>query len=337
MNAKTIFGLVAATAFLASSASAKDKVNFDQGVDVPAVVGTLKSRAAKTLGVAAPFVKTYEVSLTQSRHAKGFAPHNGGAARSWVGHSDLEVSGMPRIPNTLDLRPRLTRIEDQGNCGSCWAFSLTATNRDGHALGSGDPGRLSQEWLVEHSPEASGCNGGDFDSADDFIKPAGQPLWKACPYDLGNGQCPAKLAPAASILSWHMLGNPKNGPSVRDIETYMTETRKPVSIAVAAGTGDWEYYAKGVYNGCVKGPLDHMINIVGWDNEGAKFNRKGNLPPGVGIWILRNSWGVKWGESGYMRTKMTDAKGVRCNEVAEQAAFFDFPADTAIEQALSRR
>jgi C1A family cysteine protease len=132
------------------------------------------------------------------------------------------------------------------------------------------------------------------------------------------------MKPAASISAWHMIGDETSGPSVRDIETEVASSGKPVSIAIAAAAGEWEKYSGGIYNGCTAGQLDHMINIVGWDNEGASFDADGNLPAGTGVWILRNSWGDSCGESGYMRTKMTDSKGARCNGVAEQAAYFDF-------------
>jgi len=132
---------------------------------------------------------------------------------------------------------------------------------------------------------------------------------------------------AAHITGWFMLGDKATGPTAKDIEAYMAKTGKPISIGVAAGTGRWQSYSGGVYNACKTGELDHMINIVGWDNEGAAFDSNGNLPPGKGVWILRNSWGKGWGESGYMRTKMTDAAGKRCNAVAEEAAAFDFPAE----------
>ncbi|MDE2293435.1 MAG: hypothetical protein KGL53_15245 [Elusimicrobia bacterium] len=328
MKMQTLLALAAVASLAASASAAPKKMDFDQGVDVPAVVNALKAEAAAQPGVTvqetAP-AKTYTVSSTPRKYATGFVPHGDMSARSWRSYKDFQGDHMSQaIPDKYDLRPQLTQIENQGACGSCWAFSLTATNRDGHALGAGDPGRLSQEWLVDNSPEAAGCNGGDFDSANDFIKPKGEPLWKDCPYQTGSGSCPANLKPAASITAWHMLGSQSTGPSVRDIETEMTISGKPVSIAIAAAAGDWMSYSGGVYNGCTQGQLDHMINIVGWDNEGASFDANGNLPPGKGVWILRNSWGTGWGEDGTMRTKMTDAKGNRCNDVAEQAAFFDF-------------
>jgi C1A family cysteine protease len=267
--------------------------------------------------------KTYQVSVGHRVHSKGFHQHAGGPARDYQKFGGKGLTST-NLPDTLDLRPSLTQIEDQGQCGGCWAFSLTATNRDGHAIGGNDPGRLSQEWLIDNSKEADGCNGGDFDSAADLVSPGGSPLYSACPYSSGSGKCAADLTPAASITGWHMLGDATNGPSVQDIEAQIASSGKPVSIAIAAAAGDWEDYSSGIYNGCTAGDLDHMINIVGWDNQGAKFDSSGNLPAGKGVWILRNSWGTSWGESGYMRTQMTDATGARCNNVAAQAAYFDF-------------
>ena len=154
--------------------------------------------------------------------------------------------------------------------------------------------------------------------------PGGQPLWSACPYKNGSGKCPEALPLAAHIKAWYMLGEKGQGPTVREIEAYMASSGKSISIGVAASAGRWQSYSGGIYNACVTGELDHMINIVGWDNEGAAFDANGNLPPGKGVWILRNSWGKSWGENGYMRTRMTDPSGKRCNAVAEEAAYFDF-------------
>lgn len=328
MTAKWLIGLIAGATLLGARAGATEKVDFDQGVDVSGMASTPQAQSSEK-----GTFKTYSVSAQAQKHAKGFVQHKNGPARDYKGVGDFQMSQA--IPNTLDLRQQLTPIQDQGQCGDCWAFSLTATNRDGHAIAGNDPGRLSQEWLTDTDPNYAtpaptyGCNGGDFDAANDLIK--GQPSWNSCPYTAGaNGTvsnpCAANLPRAAhsKIKAWHMLGDPNNGPSVMDIEAQITRSGQPISIALAAGAGDWENYSGGVYNGCTDGPLDHMINIVGWDNEGAAFDKNGNLPPGKGVWILRNSWGTSWGENGYMRTKMTDSTGLRCNEVAQQAAYFDF-------------
>lgn len=337
MDNRWIIGLVACASVLGARAAAEEKVDFDQGVDVKVVMGSFQAESGgDTTPSSQPAqpAKTYRTS-SHFAHAKGFKKHAGGK-RDYKKAGDFAgIRLSEAIPDTFDLRPKLTQIEDQGQCGDCWAFSLTATNRDGHALGGNDPGRLSQEWLNDTSPEyatqgpAYGCNGGDFDAANDLVK--GQPSWNSCPYTAGgdgtvSDPCSTNLpfASPSNVSGWHMIGDATNGPSVLDIETEIASSGKPVSIALAAGAGDWEDYSGGIYNGCTAGDLDHMINIVGWDNEGASFDANGNLPPGMGVWILRNSWGTSWGENGYMRTKMTDASGARCNGVAEEAAYFDF-------------
>jgi len=319
MLKRWLVGSVVCVSLFGAGAVAAQEVTFDQGVDVEGVVGTLDAKPHLTSTPQQAPVKTYQVSSKRKTHGMGFVKKDLPPSY-WVSLKSVKAD----IPDTFDLRPNLTQIEDQGQCGGCWAFSLTATHRDGHALSDGDPGRLSQEWLIDNSKEASGCNGGYFDSALEFITPKGQPLYNDCPYATGNGKCAADLTPAASIKGWHMLGDEKAGPTQQEIESQIVSSGKPISIAIAAGAGDWEGYTGGIYNGCTFADMDHMINIVGWDNEGAQFDSTGNLPAGKGVWILRNSWGTSWGESGYMRTKMTDAKGQRCNNVAGLAAYFDF-------------
>jgi len=276
--------------------------------------------AALPVVPAAPDAQTFTESPGNNVYAKGFVKKDLPASY-WKSFKNEKIT----VPDKIDLRPGLTQVENQGWCGSCWAFSLTATHRDGHVLGGKDPGRLSQEWLVDNSTYAAGCDGGYFDSAFDFMPPKGQPLWSDCPYKGGNGKCPAIMPFAAHITNWYMIGDKETGPTVKDIQVYMTIYGKPVSIGVAAGAGKWQSYSGGIYNGCKMAEMDHMINIVGWDNEGASFDENGNLPPGKGVWILRNSWGKSWGEDGYMRSKMTDPSGQRCNAVAQEVAAFEFP------------
>jgi len=320
MNSK-IIAVLFTLASLSGYAAAEKDVTFDQRGDFKALVADMQP--VDTSVSASEFPEfTFTEAPVKIEYAKGFIRKDLPSAM-WKSFKDMKVS----IPDKLDLRPGLTPVESQGFCGSCWAFSLTATHRDGHALGGKDPGRLSQEWLVDNSTYAAGCEGGYFDSANDLVTPRGQPLWSACPYKNGHGKCSVNLPQAAHINGWFMLGDKTTGPTVKDIEAYMAGTGKPISIGVAAAAGRWQNYSGGIYNACKMAELDHMINIVGWDNEGAAFDENGNLPPGKGIWILRNSWGKSWGEDGYMRTRMTDAAGQRCNGVAGEAAAFDFPAE----------
>ena len=162
---------VLALGLLAGRAAAAD-VDFGRG-SVKDLVAYTQDGAA---GLAGPDAVT-DPATGRAVHAKGFVRKDLPAAM-WKSFKEVKV----QIPEKLDLRPGLTQVENQGWCGSCWAFSLTSTHRDGHALAGKDPGRLSQEWLVEHSSYAAGCNGGYFDSANDFVTPGGQPLYADCPY-----------------------------------------------------------------------------------------------------------------------------------------------------------
>jgi hypothetical protein len=266
------------------------------------------------------------VRTPESRHFLETAPRVSFANRSET------------IPGNYSMRGLAGPVEDQGQCGSCWDFSLTSALRGTWMMGGKDPGRLSFNYLLNCDKVDLGCDGGDFPAAANFIDPLGDPAYGSDgEYTATDGACtPAKAV--ASAAQYHLLGkdggvNPTGTtPSFADIAYVVGVLHRPVSIDVAVDM-TWEYYGGGVYNGCSDEDardINHMVTIEGYDCEAAvdangncKFDANGNLPAGVGTWLIRNSWGTSWGDGGYITTKATDKDGKACNAVATDALYFD--------------
>jgi len=78
-------------------------------------------------------------------------------------------------PNAIDWSSKVTSVKNQGSCGSCWAFSATAT-LESHALITGKGNHnFSEQQLVDCSRSYGnqGCNGGWPSSAINYIKDHG--------------------------------------------------------------------------------------------------------------------------------------------------------------------
>ena len=67
--------------------------------------------------------------------------------------------------------------------------------------------------------------------------------------------------------------------------------QQPISVAIQANQMVFQLYTSGIFDNTRCGTnLDHAVALVGYGTEG-----------GQDYYILRNSWGTTWGESGYMR------------------------------------
>ncbi|KFK23231.1 hypothetical protein AALP_AAs59427U000100 [Arabis alpina] len=194
------------------------------------------------------------------------------------------------LPIFVDWRKKgaVTPIKNQGSCGSCWAFSVVAAIEGVAQIKKGKLISLSEQQLVDCDTNDFGCSGGWMDSAfEHIIATGGLTTESNYPYIGEDGTCNSKKTnPKATSISGY------EDVPVNDEQALMKAVaHQPVSIAIEGGGFDFQFYSTGVFTGGCTTSLDHAVLMVGY----------GESTNGSKYWIIKNSWGTNWGESGYMR------------------------------------
>jgi len=213
----------------------------------------------------------------------GYLPRQNDYARSQIEH----VAPVGQVlADSLDWRTKgaVTPIKDQGQCGSCWAFSTTGSVEGANQLKSGKLESLSEQQLVDCAGSSGnqGCNGGLMDDAFEYIiKNKGIGSEASYPYTARDGKCKQVAAVGTVSKYTDVKKNDETGVmSAVNIE--------PVSVAVDAES--WQSYRGGVMTGPCGKSLDHGVLLIGYGTEGAND-----------YWLVKNSWGTSWGEKGTIR------------------------------------
>lgn len=204
------------------------------------------------------------------------------SAQTTAGHVDWRSSGA------------VTPVRDQGSCGSDYAFATVAALEGAHKLATGHLLRLSEQELVDCSNVYGnhGCNGGGAEPALRWVLQHGIAANGDYPYTARSGACRSTTRPAVHITGLRNVGT--------DL-TSLTEAvaKQPVAVLIDA-SGSFEHYEGGIY-ACHAGSGNHWVTIVGY----------GTTATGQSYWIIKNSHGTTWGESGYMRlTRTADCKNI---------------------------
>jgi len=182
----------------------------------------------------------------------------------------------------------VTPVKNQGDCGSCWAFSATESVESVWAVAKNSLPVLSEQQIVDCDTYDDGCDGGwPYTAYQYLINAGGQDSEVSYPYTGEDGTCAFKTADIlASISSWQYVTQTLNESAMA---VYVLDN-SPISVCVDAET--WQYYTSGVIStGCGR-QIDHCVQVTGWA-----------IVDGVLAWHVRNSWGTDWGLAGYLWVK----------------------------------
>ncbi|CAF1024289.1 unnamed protein product [Rotaria magnacalcarata] len=206
-------------------------------------------------------------------------------------HTFLAPSNIA-LPAAVDWRKLgyVTPVKDQGQCGSCWAFSATGSLEGQHFAQAKSLVSLSEQNLVDCSDKFGnmGCDGGLMDQAFQYIKAnKGIDTEKSYPYEAVDGKCRFKKQNIGATDTGFVDIKSMNET---DLQSAIA-TIGPISVAIDASQDSFQFYSSGVYNepDCSSTQLDHGVLAVGYDAAGSKD-----------YYIVKNSWGTSWGQKGYI-------------------------------------
>ena len=246
-------------------------------------------------------------SLLSAEQTTGFIPPPLALPPKSAATALLQAS-QSALPASYDLRTqnKLTAVRNQGGCGACWAFSSMASVEStllGAELWDFSENNMKNEHGFVYGP----CSGGNYSMAASYLARAVGPVTEADdPY--GPNTSPQGLQAQKLVQGIIFLAGRS---SSLDNDAIKQAVMQHGAVAISM------YWTSGSYNSATRAyyytggsASNHGVAVVGWDDNYPAENFA-TRPAGDGAFIIRNSWGSGWGESGYFYVSYYDSRAAR--------------------------
>jgi len=211
--------------------------------------------------------------------------------------NDLTSSVSAKLRTSVDWRTlgAVSAVKNQERCGSCWTFTASVALEGIYAIKTGSLLNFTQQQLLECSSSYgnNGCDGGTAVQAFNYTSRYGIQLYSDYPYTAQTG-ITGKCSYNSSRIVFKNSGYQKVRPN-NATELKAAVARQPVAVGVSGSEKAFQFYSSGILSSNCTGDADHAILVVGYDRSN-----------GTDYWIVKNSYGTKWGINGYIHIAAGD-------------------------------
>jgi len=201
----------------------------------------------------------------------------------------------------------VTPVKNQGQCGSCWAFSAVGALEGLNYQKNKSLLSFSEQQLVDCEKQDQGCGGGLMENAFSYVKTNGITLETKYPYKGRDGTCAYTQKDSA------FRNVDFNTVTKSDSDSLKAASAQGVVAVGVSAAGIFQLYFGGVFN--IKflclGGIDHGVTLVGYGHQSI----------GGDYWLVKNSWGGFWGEKGYIKLGRSTGTGRGMCGITEQASY----------------
>lgn len=189
----------------------------------------------------------------------------------------------------------VTPVKDQGECGSCWAFSVIGNIEGVWSVSKHRLVNLSESEFVDCSGHNFGCGGGwPHVAMEDILKRFNGSVDTEDAYPYSDKDQPCIFTEegiGANFSDYLPFCTLDTKPCDEDQMKVWLYQYGPLSVCLNADS--MQSYVSGVDmpSDCSSEDINHCVTLVGY----------GVSESNLSYWRMKNSWGTNWGEHGYYR------------------------------------